>query len=149
MSGSDLVVWSDELVTGVEIIDAQHRMLVNLINDANTIMSADSSAKTLKRLVRDLLAYALFHFDAEEKLMLEYKYAESNPEDMETQLREHREFSARVISVRDGVEKGNLISREELLTYLNSWLVGHILNTDKRLGAFILSKIKSAPNRVC
>ena len=140
MKGIDLIVWSDELAIGVDAIDIQHRVLVNLINDANVQLSTDSDAKSLSLISRDLLAYSLFHFDTEEKLMAEYKYAESHPQNSDAHLREHREFSAKVVSIRDEIAKGNLISRDELLTYLNSWLVDHILNIDKRMASFILSK---------
>jgi hemerythrin-like metal-binding protein len=140
MKDADLIVWTDELAIGVEAIDVQHRVLVNLINDASAKLSADSSARNLILVLRDLLAYSLFHFDTEEKLMEEYKYAETKPEDNDTHLREHREFSAKVISVRDGIENGILISREDLLDYLNNWLINHIQSTDKRMGSFVLSQ---------
>jgi len=45
-----------------------------------------------------------------------------------------------VVSVREGIKAGNLITHEQLLTFLNNWLINHILNTDKKLAAFIFSK---------
>jgi hemerythrin len=41
--------------------------------------------------------------------------------------------------VRNAIKAGVLISREELLSFLNRWLIDHILNTDKRLAAFLLA----------
>jgi hemerythrin len=140
MIGHGLIVWNDDLVTGIAKIDEQHRILVNSINDANTRLTINSNAEMLEQISRDLLSYALYHFETEEELMHEYNYAEANSEDADAHLRQHREFSAKVVEVREGIKAGNLISREDLLTFLNGWLINHILKTDKRLAAFILAK---------
>ena len=140
MTGYDLIVWNDDLVTGVAKIDEQHRILVNSINDANTRLATNASAEMLDQISRDLLSYALYHFETEEELMLQFKYAEAKTGDSDTHLRQHRDFSSKVVTVREGIKAGNLISREELLTFLNGWLINHILKMDKQLAAFILSK---------
>lgn len=141
MIGHELLVWNDELVTGVSEIDEQHRILVNSINEVNTRLSNTAvNAEILEKITQDLLSYALYHFETEEGLMKEYNYAETNNEDSVIHQRQHRDFSATVVSVREGIKSEKLISREDLLTFLNGWLVDHILNTDKRLGAFILEK---------
>jgi hemerythrin-like metal-binding protein len=142
MIGHDMIIWTDDLDTGVAKIDEQHRILVNSINDANTRLAANSNAEILDQISRDLLSYALYHFETEEDLMQEFGYAENNPDDLEAHLRQHREFSAKVVEVREGIKAGKLISRDDLLTFLNGWLINHILKSDKRLGAFILTKQK-------
>ena len=141
MIGHELLVWNDELVTGVTEIDEQHRILVNSINEVNTRLSNTTvNAEILEKITQDLLCYALYHFETEEGLMKEYNYAETHGEDSAVHQRQHREFSATVVAVREGIKAEKLISREDLLSFLNGWLVNHILNTDKRLGAFILEK---------
>ena len=141
MIGHELLVWNDELVTGVTEIDEQHRILVNSINEVNTRLSNTTvNAEILEKITQDLLSYALYHFETEEGLMKEYNYAETNNEDSDNHQRQHRDFSATIVSVREGIKTEKLISREDLLTFLNGWLVNHILNTDKRLGAFIIEK---------
>ncbi len=140
MIGHDLIVWNDDLVTGIAKIDEQHRILVNSFNDANTRLATNASAEMLDQISRDLLSYALYHFETEEELMLQFKYAEAKTGDSDVHLRQHREFSSKVVAVREGIKAGNLISREELLTFLNGWLINHILKMDKQLAVFILSK---------
>ena len=140
MIGHELIIWNDDLVTGVDKIDEQHRILVNSINDANTRLTSNCSAEILDQISRDLLSYALYHFETEEELMKEYAYAENHAEDSDLHLNQHREFSSTVVTLREGIKSGHLISREDLLTFLNNWLINHILKTDKRLGAFIVSK---------
>lgn len=140
MIGHELIVWNDSLVTGVTEIDSQHRILVNSINEANTRLTSDFNAEILDQITRDLLSYALYHFETEENLMQEFNYVAASAEDSATHLRQHREFSSIVVKVREGIKAGNLMSREDLLSFLNGWLLNHILNTDKRLAAFVLTK---------
>ena len=80
----DLIVWNDSLMTGVQEIDDQHQILVNMINDANVKLSTSSGRAYLEEVIRELISYALYHFDAEEELMVEQNYT---PGERETFLR--------------------------------------------------------------
>jgi hemerythrin len=42
--------------------------------------------------------------------------------------------------VRENLKLGILIPPNDLIEFLNGWLVNHILNTDKRLASFIIAK---------
>jgi len=135
----DLIVWNDTLATGIDKIDEQHQILVNLFNEANTKLTTNNSAEFLEQITRDMLSYALYHFETEEELMQKCGYIEDKSEDSEIHIRQHRSFSAKVVAVRNDIKAGVLISREDLLSFLNSWLINHILNTDKHLAAFLLA----------
>lgn len=140
MQTHEPIIWNDSFLTGVQEIDEQHHILVNTLNEANARLTENYETKLLEQITHDLLSYALYHFETEEELMLEYGYQEERPEDNESHLRQHRGFSAQVVAVRDNLKAGSLISREDLLSFLNNWLVNHILNTDKRLGEFLTEK---------
>ncbi|MBS1144686.1 MAG: bacteriohemerythrin [Proteobacteria bacterium] len=145
MADYEPLVWSENFVTGVPEIDEQHRILVNTLNEANVRLAENSSPEFLEQITRDLLSYALYHFETEEALMQEYAYNDQSAEEADRHLREHRGFSAKVVAVREGLKGGILITREDLLSFLNNWLVNHILNTDKKLGAFIVQKRAGGP----
>ena len=137
------IVWSDEFLTGVSEIDEQHRILFTLFNVANAKLETNVSAEFLEKITCDLLSYALYHFETEEELMQEYAYPDDS-DDKISHIQQHRFFSNKVVEVRNGIKAGQLISREDLLNFLYGWLVNHILNTDKKLGAFILAARKSS-----
>lgn len=139
MADYDLIVWTDKLVTGIGKIDEQHQVLVNLFNEANTKLTTNNNAEFVEQITRDLLSYALYHFETEEGLMQKYDYIEDKIEDADAHIRQHRSFSAKVVAMRNDIKAGVLISREDLLSFLNSWLINHILNTDKRLASFLLA----------
>lgn len=139
-AASDPIQWSEQLATGIAEIDRQHRFLIDAINDANHKLRAFPDLKLIEQITKDLLGYAIYHFETEEDLMLDHGYTEESVADAELHKKQHREFSAQVIAVRDTLRAGNPISIEELLDFLNSWLVNHIMNTDQRLAAFIRQK---------
>jgi hemerythrin-like metal-binding protein len=76
--------------------------------------------------------------------MREYDYIGQSSADAEKHSQEHRSFSQQVVALREGLKEGRLVSREELLSFLNNWLVNHILHTDQRLGEFLHSRGYSA-----
>lgn len=131
------------LLTGVAEIDDQHQVLINTINEASEKLANDRSGELLERITRDLLAYAIYHFETEEKLIKRYGYDLEAAGEATAHLREHRQFSEQVVALRNEIHGGKTPSAAALLTFLNDWLVNHIRNTDKLLGAYIVGKTTS------
>ena len=132
--------WNDNFNTGVQEIDEQHMILVNTLNEASATLASDSSQMILQKIVQDLLAYALYHFETEESLMQQYDYMEADNSAMQQHLKEHRGFSQQVVTVREQLQDGVAVDAPELLNFLNQWLVKHILKTDQAVGKWILAK---------
>ncbi len=145
MQSHDPILWNDSYLTGIEPIDRQHMVLVNTLNDANARLSGLVTRELLEDITRDLLSYAIYHFETKEALMREYDYAGGSGDDAAKHQQEHRNFSQQVVSLREGLRDGRLVTREELLSFLNEWLVNHILNTDKRLGTYLQQHGYSEP----
>jgi hemerythrin-like metal-binding protein len=140
MPSHDPIVWSDALVTGVAEIDDQHRILVNTLNAAGAKLSGNPDAALLDQITRDLLSYALYHFETEEALMEQFIDEAEHRADIQAHGEQHRGFSSKVVAVREGIKAGSLISRDDLLAFLNGWLVHHIMNTDKKLATLIIAR---------
>lgn len=138
MIGHEPILWNDRYMTGVQRIDEQHQVLANTLNEANLRLANGVSRDLLEAITRDLLSYALYHFETEERLMREYGYADRSAADEDSHRQEHRGFSRRVVAIRAGLKDGHLVSREELLSFLNNWLLNHILHTDKKLAGHLL-----------
>jgi len=136
------IVWNASLVTGVAIVDEQHQILVNMLNEANEKLTDSTARDVLLEIVRDLIAYALYHFDEEEELMV----AKGYPADLSARhSEEHRLFSEKVSHIQQELMQGKLIGRDDLLGYLNQWLVNHIMVTDQQLGRY-LTALNSLPD---
>lgn len=138
------IEWTDQMEMGIPTIDKQHRFLVETLQDANEKLLSDRDSYYLEEIAKDLLGYAITHFETEEKLMQRYGYDKSFPEDAKKHIAEHREFSKKVVAIGEQLREGNKVSRLEVLTFLNDWLNNHILDVDKKYGEFLRKAIKKS-----
>jgi hemerythrin-like metal-binding protein len=136
------IEWTAAMETGVAEIDEQHRLLVDILNRAITRMCESDNARQFDAITKDLLGYAIFHFETEEELMRQHAYADA---DAAQHRLAHRAFSARVAELRAGLGQGAASSREALLHFLRDWLNAHILGTDKDVADHILRSRQPRP----
>jgi hemerythrin-like metal-binding protein len=129
--------------TGVEEIDSQHLILISTLNKASERLADDMNGELFSEITRDLLAYAIYHFETEEDLMKRYNYGAFEPTDAEEHIRQHREFSSSVVELRSKKQAHEPGSSAKLIGFLRDWLVNHICTTDKRLGRFIVKQLKN------
>jgi len=71
--------------------------------------------------------YALKHFETEEHYMKEFNFPE-----YQAHRNEHIDFTNNTIDYKNRVVGGNFHILNEILEYLNQWLVNHIQVTDKK-----------------
>jgi hemerythrin-like metal-binding protein len=135
--GHKPLIWNDTLMVGVELIDDQHQILVDMLNELNNKLSENIGRAVLQNIVHDLMSYAVYHFDTEEEIMLENQYP---AKDFQAHLHEHGEFAKKVAGLNQDLQQGKMISREDLLAFLNGWLVKHILEIDMQIGKFMKEK---------
>ena len=139
MSVQKRLEWGEALITGVPEIDEQHMILVHTLNEAAERLGRECSAEILGQITQDLLGYALYHFDTEEELMQQSGYSEQDAAMQALLQEQHRNFSSKVVAIRENLKAGILIAPDDLIGFLNQWLVDHIMNTDKKLAAFLLA----------
>ncbi|PVV05700.1 MAG: hypothetical protein B6D77_18410 [gamma proteobacterium symbiont of Ctena orbiculata] len=136
------IEWEESMATGIDSIDKQHHYLVETLQEMNTKLLDDDSEILLSHVVKDLLGYALMHFETEEALMQRYDYATACPEEAQAHIAQHRDFSHQVVTVRDQLREGQKVSRVEILRFLNHWLRDHVLGIDQSLGRFLREKMR-------
>lgn len=137
MAEAETLAWNDALLSGVDEMDHQHRILVDMLVEVSAKLTHVENETLFDRITQDLLAYAIYHFDTEEKLMRQYGYAAAAPDEEHAHLTAHRAFAERVVTLRADARAGHPGGNEALLAFLKGWLVNHILTTDKRLGQFV------------
>jgi len=135
--GHGLLQWSDALATGVARIDQQHKMLINILNDANKCFCAGGNEETQAKALEDLIGYTIYHFDSEEELMESVGYGDRLPDDEKNHVREHRAFAKAATEYQLALKQGKPIDYEMLFSFLNNWLVNHVMGTDQKLGRFL------------
>jgi hemerythrin-like metal-binding protein len=135
--GFEPIEWSEKMTTGVPEVDNQHRFLVDTLREANRRLMDEHESALLGEIARDLLTYAIMHFQTEEDLMKRYGYADAFPDVAKAHIAQHRDFSHQVVAVCDNLREGRQVSRVEVLKFLNEWLRHHVLGIDQKLAAFV------------
>ena len=119
-----LLTWQDDLNTGIEVIDDQHRRIVSMINQLHQAQTGGSQL-LVGDVIDELVDYTLSHFAFEEELMEEAGYAFCA-----AHKRVHEVFIKRVSEYRMRFEAGEDIT-DELRNMLSRWLFNHIRGDDK------------------
>lgn len=121
----ELVKWRTEYELGHPALDAEHRHLVTLINQAIGAVELKQESN-LEPLLNTLFAYARSHFAHEERLMISAGYP-----DLHDHVREHHTFYEGVSDLYSRFLSGESNLALILTTFLRDWLLEHIQGTDR------------------
>ena len=132
------ITFDDNLVTGNETIDTQHKELIDRIqNFVTACQNGESKVKAIKML--DYLdEYTDFHFKEEEKLQEESGYPER-----EKHYEKHEEFRKTIQELYEYLQEyeGPTDRFSELVQKnVIDWLFGHIKTYDRSVAKFIFMK---------
>ncbi len=130
--------WTDDLNTGIDEIDQQHRAIVDYVNELDTARKTQDKEKVAK-IIDDTVDYTLSHFGFEETMMEEAGYALLRPH-----KRVHELFVRRVADLQERFKKGEDVS-EELHSLLSRWLVRHIKHDDYAYAETVKKHLNIAP----
>jgi hemerythrin-like metal-binding protein len=136
----DTVTWSDEFLTGFEAVDRQHRILVETTARLAQASPGQDERLALRRVLRELVDYTLYHFAMEERLMKQHGYGTHDPAAWEAHLQQHQGFVEKVLAWQQGLERGEPLSIHELQGYLMGWIANHILHHDRKLTDYLSSR---------
>ncbi len=126
------LVWDHVLSVGIDEIDDDHRILVDLFNILNHSVLEGETAEYLAAVLEELINCTIWHFSHEERLMLKYGY-----EERDEHKSEHRELIESAKELQQKILEAEKPVDEEDLVFLERWLTAHILTADMRLGAFL------------
>lgn len=136
ISRSEIFPWSDNFATGIEVIDEQHRKLVDLLNQLAGHMALGSEWLTLHAVFDELADYAQYHFQTEEGIWSQYLEADAL---VRAHKKTHHDFVAEVERIRAtiGVESDDK-AIEKTTSFLTHWLAFHILEEDTAMARVVL-----------
>jgi len=131
---SKFVEWSDALSVGIEEIDSQHKVLVDLVNRMHEAIHQRQGSTVVKEILAELVEYTRIHFTVEESLMriLNYPGYEEHKE-------VHDELIQHVIELQEKVASGKTAIGFELMHFLKGWLTKHIMEEDMNYSGFFLA----------
>ncbi|QMV62342.1 bacteriohemerythrin [Pseudomonas berkeleyensis] len=116
--------WSDDLNTGITVIDDQHKRIVAMINQLDAAQRAASKVQA-GEVIDELIDYTISHFAFEEAMIEEAGYIFTK-----AHKRVHALFIKRVEDYRERFNRGEDIA-DELKGMLGRWLFSHIRSDDR------------------
>lgn len=124
----EIVKWRASYTVGVEEIDTQHKVAIELINKLYTMIRAEKSDIVIDEILDEMAKYADQHFQDEERLL-----EESNFPDLIEHKKQHQLYK----------DKLNILTAKEetaitdTYTFLRQWWTDHIMNDDKQYSDFL------------
>jgi len=122
--------WNKNFEIGIPSLDAQHRRLVDMINELAGAISDGAKLPEIHELFGALMEYAAVHFRDEELLL---EQSPLSADDKDRHRRAHRGF---VDKVKDVTQHHDLLKTEvaeSVLEFLVTWLISHILGSDRKI----------------
>ena len=120
----DYITWNDSWNTNIDVVDYQHKVLFDVINDLERAINIER--ESLKRIINNLKIYTYTHFTMEEELMRAAAYS-----DFTAHKQQHTKFIAEIEKVEEELRTGSANVGRKTLDFLFVWLRAHILKSDK------------------
>lgn len=117
------IEWTSDLHTGIDVIDNQHRRIVDYINQLEHAIKQHSRL-TVGQVLDELVDYTMSHFAFEESLQEEAGYKLVKPHKAI-----HDVFAKRIATYQQRHNAGEDVA-EQLYSMLATWLLHHIKRED-------------------
>jgi len=127
-----LLTWSERLSIGVKAMDAQHILLIGMLNDLHTAMMAGEAKSITGPLLVKLVDYTRTHFATEEELLEQAGYPE-----LTQHHKLHVDLTKQVEVFVARYQRGEEMINLHLMNFLSNWLSDHILEEDLEYGKWL------------
>lgn len=127
-----MLTFSDKYLTGVDMIDRQHRRLFDILEELNTLNTDEymhDKFDAIMDVLEELKDYTVKHFEDEERYMKDIGY-----EGLPAQQRAHQAFVDKIESINlDDLDDHQQEYMDELIDFLANWLINHIMKMDQKI----------------
>ena len=118
--------WTEDFVSGLEVIDEHHKELFAMINTFSEEHNETAKDTVVTEFLDALLQYCGYHFSCEEALMRQYEYPL-----VDFHISIHNELTKTVLKVRGQVKKGEIEDPyTAVIGFATEWLNDHIARDD-------------------
>lgn len=111
-----LISWEKIYKVNIAELDDQHKKIVELLNTLSTL-STQNNNTTMRNVLSDLIDYTIYHFDTEEKYMLDHKYPFT-----ENHLKEHADLRAEVQDIKKDMNIQKIYILQKYINFLKAGL---------------------------
>jgi hemerythrin len=127
MRDNYFVSWKPQYSVHIDVIDSQHKVLVDLIRALQEAMWEGRGRAFQNTLIDQLVDYTRGHLRFEENMMSEDGY-----EFLAEHAEQHRLLTSQVCELQQQIHDGQAISNAYLMLFLRNWLLAHIMKHDQK-----------------
>lgn len=131
------ITWTPDLSVGIELIDEQHKMLIQRISDLSQALESGQGPAKIASTLNFLIDYTNFHFNAEEEAMKGNSYP-----GLEAHQKQHAQYKATLANLEEDLEEEGATQglADSIDTLLVKWLFDHIKSIDVAFGKYLKEK---------
>lgn len=131
-----MILNSEKLLTGIDIIDEQHQALFRLINNLDKFKESNES---FRQALLELQTYVSNHFKTEEEYMRYMSYPEylHHKSCHEKFVNEYKSLLTKLSQNIQPVHLG-----EEFIKFIEDWIQEHYANEDVKMAEYIKANSK-------
>lgn len=126
------IIWDQAYSVQIAEIDRQHQKFTAILGMLFDAIEEGRSQNVLSGILRELVAYADYHFDTEERLMIKYQYP-----DLGAHHEEHQEFRAKILEFQRNFNEGRETTTSDVAKFMTHWISDHVMDADKKYGPFL------------
>ena len=119
------IQWKDRYNIGYKDIDAQHRVLLDLLNELIDLIDDGGSPEEVSSIFQRLCSYALLHFSNEEHYLQAAGYPDLGPQEAD-----HATFVQQLLAFDQAYDPSDPRLLRETQAFLRHWFLDHILSSD-------------------
>lgn len=123
--------WADDMVIDHGPIDADHRLLVELVNELHTATKEGEGRAVVESILHRVIESTQEHLRNEEHLMAQMGFP-----DLDNHKIGHKHFMDQLWGLEKKLQSGSITVASQLSTVLRDWLSLHIRRNDKELLRF-------------
>jgi hemerythrin-like metal-binding protein len=129
MTMKPYIVWKDFYSVSHPALDAEHRQIIETINDLYVAMNGPTDSTAKKRALERLVQYTQTHFANEEKIMQEAGYP-----DLAAHKVSHDGMKKQTLGLRTHLTS---VTAKDVLVFLKKWWLDHIQGEDKNYAPYV------------
>lgn len=128
----DLTTSNGELSVGVRMLDCDHRVLFETINELMTAVASDADPRRTGSLLRKLADFTMTHFALEEGMMVATKFP-----GMAQHRLHHQQITEKVAALASRLNRGGRTLDTPSLSFLSELHADHVQRDDLHYGLWL------------
>jgi len=132
-----LMNWKDEYSVNNEELDSHHKKLFSILNRLYGECLEVDAVNCVGPKLDELLAYADYHFKAEEQYMRRLEYFE-----IDDHIEMHNGFAYKLEEIKRIPHASQLELTRELIVFIGKWLLHHVLQEDRKYADYAADREK-------